>query len=247
MLSLFAPKPKVKRYWYLLLPDQQFSTNEFYSDVLTALRDAKVPGMHASRIHFPEGNLFSAHREYLRLRRERLFFDICSTSFGTSWFFSFRFSILPLRLRLWEVALLLAVAGGIWSAHLAIFGEFWSMVVFPCNVLAFLYLLTVLAPMGLHDLDALILRTPALGPFYEIFLRRDTYYREDTRLMYFELVNAIVREKIRQTTGVEDLAELKIIEEFTPEGPSGWDIITSPFRNMWDHYIGKPWWQRTNR
>jgi len=246
MFGLFNPKPKVFRHWYLLLPDHQSSTNEFYNAVLNSIAQARIPGLQASRMHFPEGNILSARREYLRLRRERLFFDICSTSFGSSWFYSFRFSVLPLRLRLWEIAVLLSLIALIWFVHVAVFGVFWSGIVFALNLLGIGYLLNTLVPMGLHDLDAFIMRLPVLGPFYEIFLRRETWYREDTRIMYCDLVNSITREQIREFTGAADLSEVNIVEQPVAEGPglmgNLWNALTWGPRKMWDTYMPKPPW-----
>ena len=48
--------------------------------------------------------------------------------------------------------------------------------------------------MGLSDLDATLIKTPILGPLYERLFRKDTYYRQDTRLVYLEVVSKIVKE-----------------------------------------------------
>ena len=46
--------------------------------------------------------------------------------------------------------------------------------------------------MGLHDVDALLLKLPAIGTIYERFFRKETYYRHDTRLMYLDTIPAII-------------------------------------------------------
>ena len=38
------------------------------------------------------------------------------------------------------------------------------------------------------------MKTPLVGPCYELFLRHDTYYRQDTRAMYVQAVQNAVSE-----------------------------------------------------
>ena len=47
--------------------------------------------------------------------------------------------------------------------------------------------------MGLRDLDAALIKSPIVGPIYELFFRKETYYRHDTRLMYLEIVSRVVK------------------------------------------------------
>lgn len=92
-------KPKtaeVIHYWHELVPNFQTSPQDFYAAVEKSLQERKVPGLDSERVDFAEGGLLSAKREYLRLTRERLVFDICAAPFGTSFFFSCRFAELPL-------------------------------------------------------------------------------------------------------------------------------------------------------
>jgi hypothetical protein len=48
--------------------------------------------------------------------------------------------------------------------------------------------------LGLSDLDATLIKTPVIGPIYERWFRKETYYREDTRLVYLEVVSKLVKE-----------------------------------------------------
>jgi hypothetical protein len=48
--------------------------------------------------------------------------------------------------------------------------------------------------MGLKDLDATLIKSPVVGPMYERWIRKETYYRHDTRLMYLEIVESAVRK-----------------------------------------------------
>jgi hypothetical protein len=96
-------------------------------------------------------------------------------------------------------------------------------------LLATLLLFAVLArhsvSIGLADLDALLIKTPVIGPIYMRWLRKETYYREDTRLMYIETVNSVVRQ---------------IMDEFAKRGgiELGQTREQSPF---FDLYKVMPW------
>ncbi len=97
MFGQTKPKtPEVLSYWHELVENFHTSPQDFYAAVEKSLQERKVPGLDASRVEFAEGGLLSAKREYLRLTRERLVFDICAAPFGTSFFFSCRYAELPL-------------------------------------------------------------------------------------------------------------------------------------------------------
>ena len=196
-------KPEVFTHWYALVPNFEFSIADFYAAVEKELADAKVPGLAISREEFAEGGLLSFKREYLRMRRERLVFDICSAPFGTGWFFSLRFAEIPFVLRFWEVLLLLSLLTGIVLLYLYVFGPVMGGIVFGVTALALLVFLNNALALGLHDLDAVLLRIPVLGACYEAFLRKESYYREHTRLMYCDLVEKIVKARIEEVTAAK--------------------------------------------
>jgi hypothetical protein len=53
------------------------------------------------------------------------------------------------------------------------------------------------------------------GPIYEGLLRKDTYYHHDTRLMYCDTVNVVVKAKVEETTGAKGI-ELVRFNEYSP-------------------------------
>ena len=66
--------------------------------------------------------------------------------------------------------------------------------------------------MGLKDLDASLIKTPIIGPIYEAWFRKETYYRQDTRLMYCDTVNAVVKAKVEETTGAKGIKLIRYME-----------------------------------
>ena len=191
------------------------STEEFYEAIEAELAAMQVPELEITRELFREGGLFSSRREYLRLRRERLIFDVCAAPFGTSYFFSIRFSEIPVELIVWQLLLVLMLLGAVGAAYWAILGLTWGAVMFGLNLVAGFVLLRNLEPLRLHRLDDFLMQLPVFGIVYECLFRPETYYREDTRTMYVETMKVIVQRRIDEVTGQEGL-QLTEIESLQP-------------------------------
>ena len=220
MFGLFEKsKADVIDHWYALIPGFNSSTKEFYEAVEKELKDRQVPGLEIFHVDFAGGGIMSNKREYLRMTRERLVFDICAAPFGTAYFFSCRFAEIPAVVKLWEILLFLiglcgaAFLGLVISSK--IFGALGFML-YPFLLLALLvtaiYTMRNAVAMGLKDLDASLIKTPVIGPIYEAWFRKETYYRQDTRLMYCETVNAVVKAKVEETTGAKGIKLIRYME-----------------------------------
>lgn len=186
------------------------STTEFYTAVEKELTDMKVPDLETSRILFAEGGLLSFNREYLRMRRERLIFDVCAAPFGTSFFFSIRFAEIPVVLYVWQLLLALLFFGGLGILYWHLMGLFWGLAMFAFNVIALFVLLRNVVELRLHRLDDFLLQLPIFGIIYEVWFRPETYYRIDTRTMYIETIKAVVERRIQEVTGVEGVHLVEI-------------------------------------
>jgi hypothetical protein len=203
-------KVLVQEHWYVPLLDFRISTQEFYAAVEKEIADREVPDLEVDRVTFAEGGIFTPHRQYLRLRRERLVFDICSAPFGTSWFFSLRGSVIPRTLRLWELAFILGAVGSLFVLYWWNFGLFVGSFGIGASILAlaaFLYF-----ARKSQSLDDALLELPVVGVLYESFFRRETYYREDTRLMYLNIVGQIVKHQMEEFTRAAGVKTLDIKE-----------------------------------
>ena len=75
-------------HWYHLIENFQQPSQEFYSSLEQAIKKRNLPDVRISRIEFKEGNIFSAQREYLRVKRKELVFDICAAPYGNGFFIS---------------------------------------------------------------------------------------------------------------------------------------------------------------
>ena len=103
MPSFFRGKAEVLDHWVAFADDFQMSPIEFYESLVKELERKKVPGLTLDKIEFAEGGFLSEKRVYLRLIRERLVFDICSSPFGTGYFFSCRMAHIPADLKWWHL------------------------------------------------------------------------------------------------------------------------------------------------
>lgn len=211
MFTLFKSKPaEVFTHWYVLQPDFQASADEFYSNIETELQARIVPGLEVSRVDFAEGGLISDKRTYLRMIRERLVFDVCAAPFGTSYFFSLRFAEIPIKIGLFPVLALFFLVIMLFFAFVRYFGLFFGPIVLAGALGFSVWLLRNLPTVGLQDFDTMLIRSPIVGGVYERFFRKETYYRQDTRLMYHDTVNEIVKTKVEQIIGAKGIKLLRL-------------------------------------
>jgi hypothetical protein len=224
-------QPEVLKHWYALILDFETSTTEFYNAIEHDLAARELTGLEISRIDYAEGGLLSAKREYLRMRRERLIFDVCCAPFGTTWFFSCRFSQIPVQLMLWEIIVMLLVFAGIAWFYTSLFGLMLGSILLGSSLLSLLLLMRSTVRLGFQDLDAALLQIPIIGAFYEIFLRRnDTYYRQDTRLAYMDIVDFLVRAKIDEVTKAKGVELVQYVDATPPSHPSVLRMIADLLR-----------------
>lgn len=215
MFQFLRPKQAdVISHWYTLVPNLPLSVSEFYTRLEEELKARKVPGLEMSRVLFAEGGPLSADRTYLRMQREALVFDICAAPFGTSFFFSCRFGEVPVAVTIWHLLSLVFAVGVL----LYIFLKLWSalgFVLFILTMASLIYVLRNAVALGLKDLDGALIKMPVVGPVYMRFLRKETYYRHDTRLMYCDTVNQLTKDAVQAVTGANGI-ELIRFNEYSP-------------------------------
>jgi hypothetical protein len=220
MFGFFEKKQAdVIDHWYALIPGFNSSTKDFYEAVEKELKERQVPGLEIFHVDFAEGGALSNKREYLRMTRERLVFDICAAPFGTAYFFSCRFAEIPAVVKLGEFLVLIIVLCFSAFIGLIIFVKILGVVglmLFPflllASLVAAIYVMRNAVAMGLKDLDASLIKAPIVGPIYEAWFRKETYYRQDTRLMYCDTVNAVVKAKVEETTGAKGIKLIRYME-----------------------------------
>jgi len=213
--------------WHSLFEDFSTSTQDFYGKVEAAIQRRNIPDIQVSRVRYNEGGIVTAKREYLRIRRKRIAFDICSAPYGNGHFFSWWLAKIPPR-----YGLLISL-----GAVFALF-PFWLIVqlifikivgesclgalLIPMSLLLgvpiILLALGVAAERGILIDEDWVLSVPVIGVLYLIVFNPLTYYRLDTAFMFRDSVRSAVNEVLngmREEKGLRLLGE----EELEPDGP----------------------------
>jgi hypothetical protein len=95
---------------------------------------------------------------------------------------------------------LLGLGGGTLFGLLAWLGIKYGCIAFATLLVAILWTLRNARRFRMGDLDKLLLNTPVIGPIYERWVRKETYYREDTRLAYLHLIPKLIQELAEEIT-----------------------------------------------
>jgi hypothetical protein len=206
-----SKKDEVLNHWIAFAENFNFPPAEFYTLIERTLAEKKIPSMDTSCVEYPEGGLLSEGRVYMRMLRERLAFDMCAAPFGADYFFSCRTVYSPAVLKLWHLLVLLFVLGLINSLLTWLLGPKYALIALVGLLIAIAQIFRNTLAMGLSDLDAALLKTPALGPVYERWFRKDTYYRQDARLVFLHTIPKIVQEVAEETTAAKGV---KLLQQY---------------------------------
>jgi hypothetical protein len=189
---------EILNHWIYSADGFSMGAGEFYSAIEKQLGDRKIPGLSIVRQEFGEGGPLSEQRIYLRLLRERLAIIACAAPFGGIYFFSCRTIHVRALVRLWHIL-----------AALVFFNLTGALLIKPLGLtgagIAQLALIFALAGVlrnagtsAFDDLDALLLRIPIISTIYQDWFRVDTYYRDDTRVLYLTVLPELVEEAAKE-------------------------------------------------
>src|ERR1043166_6263449 len=186
--------------WIAFHDSLSYPPREFYATIEKELAARRVPGLEISREEFCEGGMLSEKRVYLRLFRERLALYTCAAPFGSGYFFSCRTVYVPALVRLWHLVaalLFFSVVGGLLVSPL---GTTFAAIALVTLMFALAGVLRNAAASALGDLDTLLLKIPVIATIYEDWFRADTYYRQDTRIVYLQRLPTLIRELAEEIT-----------------------------------------------
>lgn len=213
LLKFFSPRDEIIVHWIGFAESFQMPSSDFYDAVERELEAQKVPGLEKSRIEFAEGGLLSDRRVYLRMLRERLVFDVCAAPFGRNYVFSCRLVQLPLGIKPMELLIFLICVGLFFGLLAKAFGTVLGFISLLAMLGTGIYVARNSLALGLEDLDATLMKVPVIGPLYEVFLRKETYYRVDTRLMYLDTVSNVVKQLAEDVTSAKGVKLVRQYEQ----------------------------------
>ncbi|MEM9292125.1 MAG: hypothetical protein AAGD01_10630 [Acidobacteriota bacterium] len=195
--------------WHLLMDAYATSTQDFYRQVEDALKARELPSdVTFERVTHREWGMLSAEREYLRVRRENIAFDICAAPYGNGFFFSWWLSRIPgkhfgtLMFVLFATVIYLTLAWNIWD------GGCGSLVAIVFVTGLLLTGLGVAIREGSIGSEETLLELPVIGWLYRLIFSPVTYYRLDTAIMFRESVRRSVNEVIGTLRSEQGLRKL---------------------------------------
>jgi hypothetical protein len=83
-----TPIEKVISNWAGLIPFYTMSADDFYKQVEDNIAKHEMPDVTTQRVNQKEAGLLSASREYFRIRRGNLIYEVCAAPFGKDFFVS---------------------------------------------------------------------------------------------------------------------------------------------------------------
>ena len=191
-------------HWHLLIDKCNASVADFYRSVEEALNARQVPDLDISRVTHSESGFGSAKREYLRIRRRGLTFDLCAAPFGRGFFVSWWLVKLPPR------AVVMALLGFLGVNFVAL----RVVIQAPSIVTGLILLMAAWFVVGLGVRDGMIpgedtvIAMPVVGWLYQRLFSPTTYYQLDTAYMFQESVRSAVQEVIDELRSGQGLRAL---------------------------------------
>lgn len=213
-------------HWHHSVPNFSTSAQDFYALVEEGVKCRQLPeDVAVSRVDFAEAGTFSAKREYLRVARHGVFFDICAAPFGGGFFMSswlvkpppaaalvaFATALTPVAwsLLFWlGLKILGATESGMFGGGPSLIQILFALV---ASIVGFFLVMHLLVHADILDGD-LAVAIPAVGWVYEKVFAPPTYYKLDTAQMFADAVHGAVLEAFEQVTqgkGVRALTELE--------------------------------------
>jgi hypothetical protein len=202
---------EVLDHWISFTDGLKLPPQDFYDAVEKEMAARKIPTMKVSQVEYAEGGLLSEKRLYLRMLRERLAFDMCAAPFGNTFFFSCRTVHSPPMLRLWHLAFAFVFLSVVYSILVRELGMMFANIAMVALLIAIAEVFRNAIGLGLADLDNALMKIPVVGPIYENWFRKETYYRQDTRLVYLKIVPGIIKDVAEEMTAAKGA---KLTEQF---------------------------------
>ncbi len=204
----------VVAHWYHLVEDFQTSALDFYTAVEESVARRGVSDIKTSRVEWKEGGVLSAKREYLRIQRGNLAFDVCAAPYGNAYFFSWWMARVPAMhpllalLALFAILIAMAfIAGMLDLLFDGCVSALLSLVLIPALLIGAGYAIRE----GVIDTDEeYVLSIPVIGWLYDRIFNPNAYFRMDSAIMYQETVRRAVVEvvsNVKTENGLKALTE----------------------------------------
>ena len=178
------PKPEIVTHWSALVENFNMAPQEFYALLEQAIQLRQIPECKVGYVAWKERGILSAQRLYIRLVRDRYYYDCCAAPFGTGYFFSSWLCMYPRHLTLLNFIGMAITILGLPYLFYHTLGFFMGLIVLALTI----FVLSRLLRRGLfqtqQQLEQLISGMTIFCALYDVFFRRLTYYEMDTATMF---------------------------------------------------------------
>jgi hypothetical protein len=208
-----ARRGEIISHWHYLADDMRASALDFYSAIEEEMARREVPNIRTERVDWHEGGVHTAKREYVRITRERLTFDLCAAPFGSGYFFSWWLAVQrsPLAIVLGHAGLVVVVGIAAW--FIGQFGLMTGLLLFFGALAAGLAAVEQVAKAGNIVPEDAVQSMPVVGALYDRLFKPETYYSSDTTIMFQESVRRAVNTVISGERSAQGLRALSPEEE----------------------------------
>lgn len=153
--------------------------------------------------------------------------DACAAPFGKqTYFFSCRTVYVPALVRLWHILavfLFFGIGGLLFVKPL---GLTFAVIAQITLLFALVGVLRNAGTQAINDLDAMLLHIPVVSTIYQDWFRMDTYYREDTRILYVKLLPKFIQEAAEEISAAKGV---KLVRQHRlPQGLSELSELLPP-------------------
>lgn len=179
----------VVSHWSALIDDFETSGQAFFEDVERRVTLREVPDVTFSRVQFRESGVLSAKREYLRVQRDDLLFDVGAAPYGTGFFFSW-WMVRSASPYPWAYPLGFLI---VWVIGFSFVGGIPGLVL---GLILAVVALIGLGKTGLIGPEEHVAAAPLVGGLYRRFVNPSTYHALDTVAMYQESIRRAVNEAV---------------------------------------------------
>ncbi len=205
-------RTEILSHWCKLIENLQTSSLDFYAAIEQAIKRREVPDTTSSRVEYQEGGIFSAKREYLRVERKNLAFDICGAPFGTGFFVSSWLGKEAPKGGIFIFMGFLVSCLILIALFQYLFGFFMGLILWIVAIPCLVLLLGHLINDGKIEGEEIVLATPVLGGLYNMIYHPMSYYKQDTIQMYQAAIHAAVTEVVDEITKAKGLHALTDME-----------------------------------
>lgn len=185
------PPDNVVSHWAVLIDDFDTSGQKFFAAIERNVAGREIPEVKPSRVRFRQSGVLSDKREYLRLQRDNLIFDVGAAPYGTGFFFSWWLIRTGSRFP-WAYPL------GFFLVWLLITGMLDGFVGLVLGPVAAVGGLIGIGKSGLVP-EEHVAQAPIVGWLYRRLVNPETYHSLDLVSMYQESIRRAVNEAVDES------------------------------------------------